>query len=190
MKKFLFFAVAAVLLFCGCKDKKGDVVDFTVEDLVYADFDYMCHNYGCGYVWYETELTLTDFVDAEDYDGSFASMTNVFQIFGDDSTSAKDAKVVMINHVGELMDVKEVQGCWLEDVPLDTAKIKYTYNEAYERLLEADCIKPHSKYVTLRNPLGPKQCNAQYIFGNAHGTLIFLDALTGDVSDKNPAFTE
>ena len=78
---------------------------------------------------------------------------------------------------------------------LDTAThlekwTKYTYNEAYERLLEADCIKPHSKYVTLRNPLGPKQCNAQYIFGNAHGTLIFLDALTGDVSDKNPAFTE
>lgn len=186
MKKFLMFLMAAVLLFGACKDKeKQQMID--VEATVKADHEYMSNNYDCEYVWYEAEMVLGDYIDAEDFDGSVASITNVFQTIHHDSVMDK-SKVVMIEHHGELMVVKEIQGLWIEDVVMKPEDLKLTYKQAWDKLMATDCVKPHSKYVVLRNPLGPKPCNPQYIFGNAHGELLFVDGVTGDVSNENPAF--
>jgi hypothetical protein len=49
--------------------------------------------------------------------------------------------------------------------------------------------KPHSKHVTLRNPIGPVAINTQWIFGNVH-EQIWVDAVTGECANSNPAFPE
>jgi len=47
--------------------------------------------------------------------------------------------------------------------------------------------KPHSRYVTLRNPIGPVAINTQWIFGNVREQL-WCDAVTGEIRNSNPAF--
>ena len=39
----------------------------------------------------------------------------------------------------------------------------------------------------LRQPLGPKECNPQWVIGNIM-QVIFVDAVTGEISDWCPAF--
>ena len=55
--------------------------------------------------------------------------------------------------------------------------------------MEANIVKPHSKVCVLRKAVGPKEANVQYIFGNEDGA-VFVDAVTGDVTDVDPFFTE
>jgi len=188
MKKFLTFLMAFALLLgatsCTSCNKEKQKMENVVETVIKSDLNYMANNYGA-FVWYETSLVLNDYLDAEDCTGTIESIVNIFQT--QDTTTSP--KAVMISHSGELMFVKEVEGYWCEDVVLDTAEITYTYRQAYERIMATDCIKPHSRYCVLREPLGPYQCNPQYIFGDAHGDiLLFLDAVTGDVRNENPAF--
>jgi hypothetical protein len=49
--------------------------------------------------------------------------------------------------------------------------------------------KPRSKFCSLRCQYGDIKANPQYVFGNAT-EHIYVDAVTGEVSDKNPAFPE
>ena len=74
-------------------------------------------------------------------------------------------------------------------MPLNDEVIKLTYEEAYDRIMQTNSPKPHSKHVTLRNPIGPIAINTQWIFGNIHEQL-WVDAVTGDVKNSNPAFPE
>ena len=55
--------------------------------------------------------------------------------------------------------------------------------------MEVNLPKPHSKHVVLRKQIGPKACNPQWIFGNIT-SQIYVDAVTGEVNSKNPAFDE
>lgn len=190
MKKFLFFLMAfAVLLgaFTSCEscDREKQKKD-VVETLVNIDIDYMNQNYD-SFVWYESSIVLDKYLDEESCDGSVESVTNIFQVgYGDSTISTK--KVVMITHNDELILIKEVEGFWCEDVVMDTNDIEYTFNRAYERYMQSNCVKPHSRYCVLRKPLGPCICNAQYIFGSSNGILTFLDAVTGECSPTSPAF--
>ena len=43
--------------------------------------------------------------------------------------------------------------------------------------------------LKLGNPIGPVTINAQYIFGNLE-SQIWVDAVTGDVKNSNPAFPD
>lgn len=191
MKKFLTFLMAFALLLgvssCTSCNKEKQKMENVVETVIKSDLNYMSQNYG-SFVWYESSITLNDYLDAEDCTGTVAQIVNIFQTGFNDST-VSDQKVVMITHNDELMFVKEIQGFWCEDLVLDFAELNYTYRQAYERIMATDCIKPHSKFCVLRKPLGPHICNAQYIFGNANDDeLLFLDAVTGDVRTENPAF--
>lgn len=158
-------------------------METVVEDVIQSDFRYMNTNYD-EFVMYESTITLNEYLD-EDCTGTVAQIVNVFQTLDEDNP-----RVVMITHNDELMVVKEVQGQWLEDVVLDPSELNLTYRQAYERLMATDCIKPHSKYCVLRRPLGPVICNSQYIFGNQNSSLQFVDAVTGNVTDKDPAFNQ
>lgn len=182
MKK-LFYILVAVLLLGAC-DPKHDI-GTNVEKTVVADYKYMQDNYDIDFVWYESSITLDNFLDEEEC--SVFSVNNIFQTMPLDYDTDMPT-VVMFNHCGDIIQHKELQGWWTEDIVLNPEEINYSYDEAYKRLMQADIIKPHSKFCVLRKPLGPYPCNAQYIFGNANSTLIFVDALTGDVSSENPAF--
>ena len=131
-------------------------------------------------------MIINNFLDEEN-DGSLAEVVNVFQAVIERG-SGFDTKVYKFQHFSDGTNVNDsINGFWVEDQPLNEEAIKLTYKEAYDKLMATNCPKPHSRYVTLRKQVGPIDANPQYIFGNLRET-VFVDAVTGEVSDVNPAF--
>ena len=56
-------------------------------------------------------------------------------------------------------------------------------DDVIERLKAWDGIIPPAAGMTLRCPLGPKACNAQWVIGNI-ADVIFVDAVTGEISES------
>jgi hypothetical protein len=82
-----------------------------------------------------------------------------------------------------------IAGFWIENWPLEDKAIKLKYTEAWDKVMAVNFPKPHSKHVTLRNPVGPVVINTQWIFGNIK-EQIWVDAVTGECKNSNPAFPE
>lgn len=199
MRKFLFVVLSSiVLMLCvsSCKWFSRDTeepkvssiqqTELVVENLISMDREYMYMNYGGDYRWYETCILLNDYLD-EDCDGSFVGVSNVFQsVIRYDSTSF-DPFVVMFAHTQDTSTIEIVDSFWIEDYPINDEPIQLTYCDAFNRVMESNYPKPHSKHVVLREEIGPNACNPQYIFGNLT-YQIYVDAVTGDVTDESPAF--
>ena len=203
MKK-TFLTVVFLSLFClafsfmscnGCKNDTQpsnndtevvEVGELNVENLIAMDRQAMYNKVGEDYRWYETCMKLNNFLDEEN-DGSLAEVVNVFQAVIDRG-QGYDTKVYKFQHFADGTWAEDsVIGFWIEDMPMNAEMIKVTYKEAYEKLMAVNMPKPHSRYVTLRKQVGPVDANPQYIFGNLHET-VFVDAVTGEVFDYNPAF--
>ena len=198
MKKlFLVLALFVSMLFVSCNgcnktdvnDQETAVVETTVLDptsIIAMDRQDMYMNHGQDYRWFETCMKLNDFLDEEN-DGSLAEVVNVFQAVIE-RESGFDTKVFKFQHFADGTYAQDsIDGFWVEDQPLNEEAIVITYQEAYEKLMEVNMPKPHSRYVTLRKQVGPIDANPQYIFGNIQETL-FVDAVTGEVKNYNPAF--
>ena len=205
MKKLLIAAVAATLIFTACEkvkktttsetttttDNKTLVSDIkgaalTLENTISADRQYMFNTYGKDYAWFESSIILNNYLD-EECDGSIASITNVFEYVVDKNVSI-DPIVVLSTYTKDGKHTIETgEGMWVGDVVLKDEDIKLTYMEAFWKMQGSNLPKPHSLHCVLRNPLGPKMCNPQYIFGNTR-TQIFVDAVTGECKATNPAF--
>jgi len=200
MKKFLtmFMALAFLAFFASCTGRYEQTTDPpntdtpsivcdcvpTVEGAVACDMEFMFNNYGDKYSYLETSVTLNAYLDADDCDGSIATVTNIFQV-AEEYGTGYDTKVLICSHSYDTALMEVIHGFWVGDNALDSTVL--TFDEAYERLCEANYKKPHSRQCVLRKQVGPVACNAQYIFGNT-ANQIYVDAVTGEVSDKNPAF--
>lgn len=174
--------------------KKDDVkcddsvkVEMVVENVVSTDKESMFVNYKDDYRWFETCVVLNDYLDGENCDGSPETIKNIFQYVSDRGNDSYDVRVVMFTHMQDTTFNEVVEGFWVEDYPLTENDVKLTYKEAYEKLMATNITKPHSRQCVLRKQIGPKDANAQYIFGNIR-SQVYVDAITGEVSDKNPAF--
>jgi hypothetical protein len=189
MKKILLLFLTCLVL-TSCHKQKPVVAEkpfeLDVEKVTSLDRQEMFMKHEQNYRWFETCMKLNNFLDEEN-DGSLEEVVNVFQVVvGDGKTF--DVTVFKYQHFANGECFKDsVNGFWVEDEPLDSEPIKITYRQAYEKLMATNCPKPHSRYVTLRKQVGPKDANAQYIFGNTRET-VFVDAVTGEVSEINPAF--
>ena len=188
----LLFAFALGFSSCnGCKNKEADAVlvedsALNVENLISMDRQDMFMNHGQDYRWYETCMKLNYFLDEEN-DGSLQEVVNVFQAISE-AGDGYDTKVFKFQHFADGICAKDsVIGFWVEDFPLNEEMIKLTYQEAYDKLMATNLPKPHSRYCTLRKQVGPKAANPQYIFGNLKAQ-VYVDAVTGEVTDVNPAF--
>lgn len=188
MKEFLILVllIFAACVFFACKQKKKEMAkkELDVEQCVLSDKEYMIENFGIDYKWYETSINLKDYLDEDG--GAVESVVSVFQVAKEEGKSL-DTQVVVISHTEEEDKVDVMHTFWVEDFPLEAIKI--TYQEALEIVNRVNLPKPHSKRCVLRKQVGPKPCNPQYIFGNQMAQ-IYVDAVTGDVTDKNPAFNE
>ncbi len=154
--------------------------------LIAADRQAMFNKVGEDYRWYETCMRLNDFLDEEN-DGTLAEVVNVFQAVIDRG-QGYDTKVYKFQHFTDGTWAEDsVIGFWVEDQPMNDEAIIVSYQDAYDNLMATNMPKPHSRYVTLRKQVGPIDANPQYIFGNLHET-VFVDAVTGEVCDYNPAF--
>lgn len=190
MKKlFTLLMVAMMFAFSACNSCNKVEKEQTVEDILTADYDYMVENYDTTFVWYEVEFILNDYLDDEECDGTIKEFTNIFQVVTPIDSVNTNAFIVKMFHAGKISTVETEEGFWCEDVAMDKDRMQVTYTEAYQRMTESNYQKPHANTCTLRNALGPKIANSQYIFGNVTAQ-IYVDAVTGDVSDQSPVFDE
>lgn len=194
MKKvFIVFAVALGMLLTSCnKCSNGTKVineeESTIEMVNQNDWNAMFAQYDeTRLCWYECDMKLVDFLDAE-CNGEIEDLVNVYQVIIPIDSTSYNTWVYKIQHFKGHEAIKDsTQGFWIEDAPLDINEIKISYREAYDKVMAVNLPKPHSRYVTLRNPLGPIAVNPQYVFGNVE-SQIWVDAVTGEISESNPAF--
>ena len=196
MKKTIFMialALCALIGFTSCNDCGGKeekeaidtvkVAELILENTVSLDRETIYAQYSKDYCWYESQIIMKDLLDG-DTDGSIESITNVFQAFDENG----DPMVIRFNHTLDSVVVMVDPGYWLEDLVLDGRPINLTFKDAFNKVMATDAIKPHSKCCTLRRELGPKLLlDPQYIFGNIKARL-YVDAVTGDVTNTDPAF--
>ena len=190
MKKVIYFlaalAVVAGLASCKCTREQEPVV-LNPEATISVDRDAMAA-VDSAYRWFETRAEYDNFFDA-DTTLTLNKVESIFQVAVEDSLGIKTYVYDFVHELGvEDADPEVVEGFVLDEMPLNTVEVAITFDEALERMMEANLPKPHSTKAVLRRELGPKQgVNAQYIFGNIEAQ-VFVDAVTGDVTDKNPAF--
>lgn len=199
MKK-LFGILASLLLIigisaCTCSSEKkvqgndvlrsGEAV--TVENLISLDRQAMFVAHGGNYRWYETGVQLKNWLDEEN-DGTVDMVVNVFQVIEEYDSTSFDTFVYKYQHFSDgSVNEEGIHGFWVEDYPLNDEVIKVSFKEAFEKIQEVNYPKPHTRQVVLRKQVGPVDANPQWIFGNLHSQL-YVDAVTGEVTDKNPAF--
>jgi len=163
--------------------------ELKVENVISMDRQDMFLNYKEDYRWFETCIVLADFLDAEGSEGKVYAVSNIFQYIIEKDEQSADVRVVMYNHLPDTTAVEVVNSFWVGDCVMNNSEIKLTFEQAYDRLMQANLPKPHSKQVVLRKELGPKDANPQYIFGNVQ-CHVYVDAVTGDVSTINPVYGE
>ena len=180
-------------MFCSCvgcnkSNSEQSTTDsvLVVENVIKSDNDSMIAR-GNSYVWYETMILLENYLDEENT-GSLAEVVNIYQAF--DSIKG-DPVVYKFQHFPDKIynSPDSVNSFWIEDYTLADSLIKVSYDSAYSIVMKVNLPKPHSKHVCLRNPMGPIECNPQWVFGNIESQL-WVDAFDGSVRTSNPAFPE
>jgi len=194
MKKLIYIFIGIIALIgissCKCQSEKQaeptfEQSELIVENVVSADKEKMFLDYGSDYRWFETCIVLNDYLDEAD-SCSINGISNIFQVVTEMEGGA-DVNVIMFTHVGDTTDVQVVHTFWIEDSPMNNDSLTVTFTDAYEKVMEVNLPKPHSKHVVLRKEVGPLEANPQYIFGNQE-SQIYVDATTGEVRNYNPVF--
>ena len=171
------------------KDSVAQVGKIDVEHAIAMDRQAMYLKFGDQYRWYETDMRLPEFLDGENVTSEPTILVNIFQSIVEFDNGA-DTYVWKFQHFPDgTVLTDSIHGFWIENFPLNEDVIKFSYKEAFDRMMESNFPKPHSRNVVLRNPVGPVGINAQWIFGNISEQL-WVDAVTGDVKNSNPAFPE
>ena len=176
---------------CTCSRQKKDVdpavAELVVENVVSLDRQAMNLAHGGDYRWFETGVQLKNWLDEEN-DGSIDMVVNVFQVVEEYDSTSFDTFVYKYQHFSDgTVNEEGIHGFWVEDYPLNEEAIAVTFKEAFEKVQESNLPKPHTRQVVLRKQVGPVEANPQWIFGNLQ-SQIYVDAVTGEVRDYNPAF--
>lgn len=193
MKKFLSMMcimMIAIVTMVACKNKTtngaspGNETDtsiadvgspttgFDFEKVLTLDAEYAFANSESP-VFYEAQVLLDGYVDAAT-ELNVVEVKTVFQSYA-------EPLVITIMRGGKDAVVEKLNDYWLECVPIKLPTA-LTLKDAITKLNEANIVKPHSKVVTLRNPLGPWQRNPQFIFGQVGTGFVAVDAKTGEVN--------
>ena len=168
---------------------KDSIVALNVENAISLDRQAMYLKSGGDYRWFETEILLPEFMDSENAKSDPVMIVNIFQKVIERGNGF-DTWVYKYQHFNDgTVLTDSVQGFWVENMPLEDTVIKLKYTEAWDKIMAVNFPKPHSKHVTLRNPIGPVAVNTQWIFGNIK-EQIWVDAVTGECTNSNPAFPE
>jgi len=193
MKKFILFIVLLFVSFgfVSCHKQKKDVklgeAGLVVENTISADREYMYLHAGKDYAWFETQVTLKNYLDGDSTSSEIEKIVSVFQVVNRVDSCSFDTQVYTFSHEYGKTEVVSIKDFWIEDFALNDQKINLTFENAYNKLMEANCPKPHSRKCTLRLQVGPIAANPQYIFGNIR-EQVYVDAVDGTVSTVNPAF--
>ena len=203
MKKTILFGlllaiVSIMAMGCSCesknkkqegnKDYDGVVVDFNngVSHIVALHRQTMFRiAKGENYVWYETKVLFNDSITWDNIDSLHVTdVTDVFQTF-----NPSLCQMISTNVEKGTIIPAPIPDIWIEDCAMNDLPINLWPADVLEKLKAWDGILPPAAGMTLRCPLGPKACNAQWVIGNI-ADVIFVDAVTGEISEWCPAFPQ
>jgi len=139
------------------------------------------------YQWRNSLVILNDTVTAENIDDlHIVSIRDVF--FYWDNQRGPQVQYIT-DHVKYGTQIPwPINDVWIEDRDMSNAQVKLSAEEALTRLKEWNGILPKDcNFIILRLPVGPKDCNPQWTFGDV-GDVLFIDAVTGEIRDYDPAF--
>lgn len=184
-KNFIILLLVSLMTFCSCERcNKPLEPAMTIENVIKLDKDVMVSKDKESFIWLETLVRLESYLDEEN-DGSYDEVVNVFQTINNG-----EPMVYKFQHFKDGTNTADsIIGFWIEDHPLLDSLLNVPYDSAFVLMSKANLPKPHSKNAILRNPIGPKLCNPQWVFGNID-TQIWVDATDGNISKSNPAFPE
>ena len=203
MKRIFFYMLmviaVSIMASCnGCSESKEKATVFTADyDGVVQDFtvgvDHIVATHrqtmfslaeGNKYEWRNLQVKFNRKITSETLDDlHVVDITDVFYYWDDGpwvqyiTSNVKD---------GTLIPAK-IPDIWIEDEDMSEAEIKLWPEDVIKRLKEWNGIVPPASTMILRRPVGPRRCNAQWVIGNI-GEVIFIDAVTGEITDWCPAF--
>ena len=138
---------------------------------------------GSQYAWYETRVLFNDSLTYETLtELNVVDVTDIFQVF-----NPFRCQYISTNVAKGTIIPPAIPDVWIEDCDMSELQIKLNVEDVLERLQEYNGTIPPAIGMTLRCPLGPRKCNAQWVIGNIM-EVIFVDAVTGDITNWCPAF--
>ena len=196
-------AIAVMLMGCNSCNPKEEKQD----DVEYHDYDGVVQDFTAGvghiqalhrqtmasligskeYQWRNSRVILNDTVTMENINDLHVVAVNDVFFYWD---SVKGPMVQYINsHVKYGVQIPyPINDVWIEDADMSEQPIKVSAEDALAKLKEWNGVLPQDcNFLTLRYPIGPKDCNVQWVFGDV-GDVLFIDAVTGEVRDYDPAF--
>ena len=191
MKKILFalmsFAMLGMVSCTSCKHEEPVFNGYDVESVMAADQQVMADLCGDSVYFYECQAHYMYNLDSVEGENQVIWVRNVFQHkdtcyeffhFADTAEIGNLVEYIseLINPYHYTIDTNEVdytltlvvEDYWLEDQPMNLNAVKYTLKDAYDILMAAECIKPHSNFVVMRQPITkpPYPIHPYYIFGS------------------------
>lgn len=213
MKKSLFLSLLLAIvsiMATGCVGCQSENKEQPNESVNYHDYDGVVQDFSAGvseiqalhrqtmyhlaqkgkpvsgYQWRNSRIIFNDTLTFDNIDDlHITDINDVFYYW--DKDKGPQVQYVNVNVKRGTQIPWPISDVWIEDKDLSDQPIKLSCEEAIMRLKEYNGILPKSYYITLRLPVGPKKCNPQWTFGDSY-TVLFIDAVTGEIRNSDPAF--
>ena len=208
MKKITLFIMSLVfclsMAFTSCNSCNRNNQEIETEELTYpvtgldvnyinvSDLDWMGMNHSDkNWEWVECCVDMANFIDESDGECEVVAVANIFKYIEvvDTVTGAFRPMVILWAHVADTSVIEYREGLWVGDNPMnDYNPMEVDFAHAWNYMMMANCVKPHSKHCVLRKEVGPiGGLDPIYIFGN-EDAQVYVMSNTGDVTTTNPAF--
>lgn len=143
-------------------------------------------------LWMQTGITLTAFLTDESIqDATVMEVTNGFQTQWPEGDGI-NTKVTLISTNTMVTDSLVCNGdFYLDNHPMNDKAISLTFQQAVEKILQANCPTPKTRIIVLRSPVGPICVDDAYYIAmdcDDKDKAVFVNARTGEVTTYNPAF--
>lgn len=213
MKKFIFMSLLTLVCVAltGCSSCHSDKAKQETKEVVYHDYDGVVQDFTAGvshiqalhrqtmfnlaqqakpvkgYQWRNSRVIFNDTLTFDNIDDlHITDVNDVF--FYWDKEKGPQVQYVNVNVKRGTQVPWPISDVWIEDKDLSDQPIKLSAEEAILKLKEWNGVLPKDcNFIILRLPVGPKDCNPQWTFGDIDDVL-FIDAVTGEIRDSNPAF--
>ena len=206
MKKMIFLSLLLAIvsiMATGCSSCQSEN---NKQESVYHDYDGVVQDFTAGvshiqalhkqtmfsiidggaYQWRNSRVVFNDAVTFENIDD--LHITDINDVFCYWNEQGPWVQYINSNVKEGLQIPWPINDIWIEDANLSDKTIKLSCEQALKRLKEWNGVLPKGiNFITLRLPVGPKPCNPQWTFGDAYNVL-FIDAVTGEIRNSNPAF--
>ena len=210
-KIFRMFLVAMAFVMCGmfascnsCSHNGSETVE--PNELTYAvtgldvnyinvsDIDWMGMQYADkDWKWLECCIDMADFIDESEGDCEVVAVANIFEYIEvvDTVTGAWRPVVILRAHVADTTVTEMREGLWVGDDPMNEYNpMEVDFAHAWNYMMMANCVKPHSQHCVLRKEVGPiGGVDPIYIFGN-ETAQVYVMSNTGEVTTTNPVFPQ